>query len=300
MNGVLNIDKASGLTSHDVVAHVRQLLTTHYQLQTKVGHTGTLDPLATGVLLVALGSATRLIQFTHAWDKEYEAVFTLGATSDTDDVTGRITKSKIPMTKKIPRAKIKKALGQFKGTIQQILPAYSAVKIRGKKLYEYARAGLPANTAGESPPRSVTIYAIDILQYAYPLLTIRIRCSTGTYIRSLARDLGKILGTGAYVSSLRRTRIGQFDINNSVSLNKLSTGFQQYIHSPASLVRHLPRLTLTSHNIKMLRQGKRVEVATVPAANTPLALIDAKQRLIGIGIADPATGLLSPKINLEY
>lgn len=291
ITGVLNVEKPSGLTSHDVVAHVRKILTT------RVGHTGTLDPFATGVLLVALGSATRLIQFTHAWDKEYEAVFTLGATSDTDDVTGRITKTQNTNTKQFTKQKINKQLKHFLGPIKQIPPDYSAVKVKGKKLYEYARAG---TSVGESPSRSVTIYAIDILQYAYPLLTLRIKCSTGTYIRSLARDLGNNLGAGAYVSSLRRTRIGHFDINNSVSLNKLSTGFQQYIHNPNTLISHLPRLTLTSHNIKMLEQGKRVEVEIVPAANTPLALFDAKQKLIGIGIADPLTGLLSPKINLSY
>lgn len=299
-NGVVNIDKPAELTSHDVVAQIRRLLSpTTYHLQPKVGHTGTLDPFATGVLLVVIGPATRLIQFTHAWDKEYEGTFALGAMSDTDDIDGATKKIGIEKGKKPDRKKIEKTLQRFAGTIRQIPPVYSAVKIGGERLYKKARR----NSGGElvlAQARSVTIHAIDVLSYQYPELKLRISCSTGTYIRSLARDLGQQLGTGAYVSSLRRTRIGLFDSKDSVSLTELSTGIAQYIHSPATLVRHLPRLTLTSHNVNLLRQGKRIAAAISLAvfSATPIAIFDENKQVTGIATYDPLTSFLSPKINL--
>jgi len=315
ISGVLNIDKPAGLTSHDVVAKVRRLLTTNYKLPTlKVGHTGTLDPFATGVLLVVLGPATRLIQFSHQWDKEYEATFTFGATSDTDDVTGTITPPNLPHQfgeqalsgeeKNTPpdKGEIEGVLKKFIGTIPQVPPAYSAVKVKGKKLYELARAGLPAEAlakAGETRPRNVHIHEINVTRYEYPELDVRIRCGTGTYIRSLARDLGEQLGVGAYVSSLRRTRIGPYTIADSVPLQQLSTAFQQAVHTPAALVNHLPKLPLTSHNIELLRQGQRIEATDdTLTAPGPVAVFAADHTLVGVGIYDPATSLLSPSINL--
>jgi tRNA pseudouridine55 synthase len=303
INGVLNIDKPPGMTSHDVVARIRRFLKPKtYNLPPKVGHTGTLDPFATGVLLVVVGPATRLIQFTHAWDKEYEATFTLGAASDTDDVTGIITPPSLPLsgeTKNSPpdKGEIEGVLKTFVGVIKQRPPAYSAVKIKGKKLYEYARAGNVA-AAGESQSRAVVIHNIKIVDFAYPKLTLQVRCGTGTYIRSIARDLGEKLGTGAYVSSLRRTRIGPLDMSNSILLDKLSTAYPHALMSPSTLIAHLPSLTLTSHNIEALRQGQTVHLTVDCAPETPMALYDEQQALSGIGTWSADTRLLSPTINL--
>lgn len=297
LSGVLNINKPPHLTSHDVVARVRQMIKTTQPPLPKVGHTGTLDPFATGVLLIVTGPATRLIQFTHAWDKEYIATLILGATSDTDDADGIITQ--LPLTKSKPstEAQINQALKSFIGEIEQIPPAYSAVKIKGKKLYEHARAGESIVV----PSRNVTVYDIQVIAYRYPKLSVNIRCGTGTYIRSIARDLGEHLGTGAYVSSLSRTRIGQFKLNKSTDLDKLSTAYTKVIHSPSSLVHHLPSIMLTSQNITDIRQGKTIQVEHKDfPPHQPIALYDKSRTLHGIGSIDLLTHLLLPKINLSH
>ncbi|MDP3997588.1 MAG: tRNA pseudouridine(55) synthase TruB [Candidatus Andersenbacteria bacterium] len=316
LSGIININKPPGITSHDVVIRIRRLLAAYYLLPaTKVGHTGTLDPFASGVLLIAIGPATRLIQFTHDWDKEYETVFTLGATSDTDDVTGKLSKPpavakamagrQITNVKSIsksqpsprlwPAGKIQKTLNQFIGTIQQIPPDYSAIKIQGKKSYELARVGESVSIK----PRSVTIHDIKIISYKYPDLKLTIRCGTGTYIRAIARDLGRLLKTGAYVSYLCRTRIGTFDISTSLNFNKLSTGtLQNTIKSPSTMISHLPSLILNDDNVAQLQKGQAVEQATDPTPNTPLSIFDQNQNLIGIARFNPSTSLLLPKIIL--
>lgn len=319
LTGVLNIDKPPGLTSHDVVAHVRRLLSpTTYNLKpkVKVGHTGTLDPFATGVLLVVIGSATRLIQFSHQWDKEYETTFTLGASTDTDDVTGHKTPPRLPLsgeerTAAPNKEEIKEVLQNFIGTINQVPPAYSAVKLGGERLYKKARRlarRIGGSDGGEpilAQARPVTIHSIELGSYNYPELSLTIRCGTGTYIRSLARDMGLLLGTGAYVSSLRRTRIGLFDNTNSIALDlsaemadKLSTGIAQHIHNPLNLVSHLPQLILTSHNIEKLRQGMSIPVPDPVDSSPPFAILSSPTELVGIATINPATSLLSPLINL--
>jgi tRNA pseudouridine55 synthase len=299
-NGVINVDKPAGITSHDVVARVRRLL----PKKTKVGHTGTLDPLATGVLLVAVGSATRLIQFTHGWPKTYETEITLGATSDTDDVTGRITKTppNLPLSgeeKKFPpdKGEVKGVLKKFTGTIQQTPPAYAAIKIKGKKLYEYARAGEQV----EIKPRPITIHALELLEYTYPTLQLRVRCSSGTYIRALARDIGETLGCGGYLTTLRRTAIGSFDTLGSIQLNSLtSETLPQHLQPPQALVAHLPPVVLSAPNVAQLRQGRAVQWdrKEVVTADKPLALYDEKQQLMGIGKIQGHPLLLSPVIIL--
>ena len=295
LSGVVNINKPPHLTSHDVVARVRQIIKTTQPPLPKVGHTGTLDPFATGVLLLVIGPATRLIQFTHAWDKEYIATFILGATSDTNDADGIIPHLPITKSKPSTEAEINRALKSFVGNIEQIPPAYSAVKIKGTKLYEHARAG----ESIVAPSRSVIVYDIQVIAYQYPKLSLQIRCGTGTYIRSIARDLGEHLGTGAYVSSLSRTRIGQFKLNKSTDLDKLSTAYTKVIHSPASLVHHLPSIVLTSQNIADIRQGKTTQVEhTDFTPHQPIALYDESRALLGIGTIDPLTHFLLPKINL--
>lgn len=210
MVGFLLIDKPDGLTSHDVVNRVRRLTG-----EKRVGHAGTLDPFATGLLLVGVGRvATREFPKLVGLDKVYEATFALGGTSDTDDRTGALTPS--PAAARPSQDAIENAVRTFIGPIEQIPPNYSAIKIGGKKMYELARAGKEI----ERKPRAVTIHAYDVLE-ADPL-RVRIACGSGTYIRSLARDLGEALGTGGYVEELRRTAIGPFQIARSVPLASLT------------------------------------------------------------------------------
>lgn len=207
MHGFILYDKPEGLTSHDVVNRIRKQTN-----EKRVGHAGTLDPFATGLLIIGVGrEATREFSKLVGLDKTYEATFVLGASSDTDDKTGTITP--IPFSKSITQEQIETALKQFIGDITQIPPAYSAIKIGGKKMYEAARAGKPL----EAKPRRVTIFSISprLHDSTTPRLSLSIHCSSGTYIRALARDLGKTLGTGGYVETLRRTHIGSYAIEEA-------------------------------------------------------------------------------------
>lgn len=242
MTGFLFVDKPEGPTSHDIVDEVRRNLrrpTSDNRLP-KVGHAGTLDPFASGLLIVGVGrEATREMHKLVGLDKTYEAVFVLGASSDTDDKTGIITP--VPPEEPLTQECIQEAFKKFIGEIEQIPPAYSAIKIGGKKMYEAARKGKPI----EAKPRRVKIYSIDLSSRAEsrdlstrptasvemtdnkltetpslhdsttPRLSLTISCSSGTYIRAIARDLGKTLCTGGYVESLRRTKIGPFDISEA-------------------------------------------------------------------------------------
>ena len=335
LSGLLNIDKPAKLTSHDVVAQIRRLLVashpplfnktafTSRRLQLKVGHTGTLDPFATGVLLVAIGSATRLIEYSHAWDKEYHATFILGASSDTDDITG--SKSEIPVYRTgrqnpksdtISKAQIQKTLNQFIGSIQQTPPAYSAVRIAGERAYNIARRGIKASLA----PRLVTIHDIKLTAFNYPSLSLTITCSTGTYIRSLARDLGIALKTGAYVQQLRRTRIGPHKIADSVKLNQLNlTTIKDSLLPATTLVAHLPKINLSDVNVAQFIQGRTIGEQgstdkTLKQLASPLQpdlslpnppplpnnqhlyaiYYDQSSTLMGVGRLDPSTHLLYP------
>ena len=213
MEGFLLIDKPSGMTSHDVIDRVRRITDVK-----RVGHAGTLDPFATGLLLVGVGrGATREMQNLVGLGKTYEATFVFGASSDTDDLTGVITsKEQIPLTKD----GVQNAIADLIGDIEQIPPAYSAIKIGGKKMYEAARAGKPL----KAEPRQVRIDRFDLLYFHEKSLQaeVLIECSSGTYIRSLARDLGQKLGTGGYVEKLRRTRIGSFFVANAKPLSDLN------------------------------------------------------------------------------
>lgn len=213
MDGILLIDKPAGWTSHDVVAKVRIALKQETGQKIKVGHTGTLDPLATGLLILVIGSYTKRASEFSKLDKAYEARLTLGKISTTGDTEGQIT----PKADKIPnREEIEQALSQFKGKIQQTPHKFSAVKVGGKRAYHLARQGKEVNLE----PRQVTIHKLEVLNYEYPSLSIKTRVSSGTYIRSLAEDIGEKLGVGAYLSGLRRTQIDQFDIGQAIILDR--------------------------------------------------------------------------------
>ncbi len=213
MSGFLLIDKPAGMTSHDVIDRLRRITGIR-----KIGHAGTLDPFATGLLIVAVErSATKRLGELLKLDKTYVAVAVLGATSDTQDLTGQITQT--PDVIAPDGNTVKEALARYAGQIMQTPPMYSAKKIRGKKLYELARKGEEVARA----PVPVTIHGLTLDRYAYPELGFTVSCSSGTYIRTLAHDIGQTLGTGAYLRELRRTRISRYDIKDSVTLDDLTS-----------------------------------------------------------------------------
>lgn len=208
-NGVINIYKEKGFTSHDVVAKMRGILK-----QKKIGHTGTLDPDAEGVLPVCLGSATKLCDLLTDREKEYVAVMRLGVVTDTQDLSGTVLKETMA---EVSKEEVLEAIRSFNGEYGQIPPMYSALKVDGKRLYELARQGKEV----ERKPRLVTIYETEILSINLPEVTFRIHCSKGTYIRTLCHDIGEKLGCGAAMASLRRTRSGQFKLDSAVRLSEL-------------------------------------------------------------------------------
>ena len=211
---IIIADKPAGVSSFGVVARVRRQLSERAGRKIKVGHTGTLDPFATGLMILLSGKFTRRAGEFSKLDKVYEANVCLGAVSTTGDPEGEITEQSV---ESIPSEdEIRQALKKFTGQITQTPPAFSAIKVDGQRAYKLAREGKPV----EIPPRQVEIYQIELLSYEYPKLKIRAHVSSGTYIRTLAEDIGKYLKTGAYVTELRRTRVGDFDLKNAIKIEK--------------------------------------------------------------------------------
>lgn len=207
MEQIIFVDKPSGMSSFGAVARVRRILSEEVGHKVKVGHTGTLDPFATGLLILLAGKATKKAPELTKLDKEYEATIRLGAKSSTGDPEGEITITDDGIN--ISRAQIEKTLVQFVGEIEQRPPIFSAINVNGQRAYKLARAGKEV----EIPTRKVQIYSIDIIDYAPPFLKIRTHVGSGTYIRTLAEDIGKALGCDAYTTELRRTKIADYDIN---------------------------------------------------------------------------------------
>lgn len=218
ISGILLIDKPKGWTSHDVVAKLRRLTGIK-----KIGHGGTLDPLATGLLVIGIGKATKKLEQFVQGDKTYLAGITLGATSTTDDEEGEL--SPRPVTAEPNEEMVIPMLQKFVGTQEQLPPTYSAIKTDGKKAYEEARAG----RAVERKPRLVTIHELDTIGYQYPRLMIRVTVSKGTYIRALARDIGESLGTGGYLSALRRERVGAYSLDQAHRISELEHGWERFL-----------------------------------------------------------------------
>lgn len=257
LSGFLNIHKPAGITSHDVVARVRRLLKQNGLGAVKVGHAGTLDPMATGVLIVCLGAATRLSDDAMHAEKGYRATVKLGETTDTYDADGTITHTR--EAAHIIRPMIEAAMPAFTGDILQVPPMYSAIKQGGKKLYDLARQGQTVERA----PRPVTILALEIVAYEPPLLTLDVACSAGTYIRSLAYDLGEALGVGAHLTALVRSHSGGFTLNEAVTLEVLqeASDWGALLTPPAVALPRLPLITITSDQARELRYGRPVSIA---------------------------------------
>lgn len=282
MFGILNINKPPGWTSRDAVNRIQK-----HVRPAKVGHAGTLDPLATGVLVICVGPATRLIEYIQQMPKEYRGTFLLGRSSASDDIETEITElaaASIPT-----RPEIEAALRQFLGRIDQIPPAYSAVKIAGQRAYALARKGADFTIT----PRPVEIHAIEITNYEYPQLKLTIRCGSGTYIRSLGRDLAASLGTAAVMSELTRTRIGAFRVDDALSVNDLTLDqIQEHLQSPARAVSHLPRFELSGEQLQELRYGRPLS----SDLQTECAAFDEQGNLIAL-LTPKSPGLLKPHIN---
>jgi len=245
MFGLLNINKPSGMTSRDAVNCVQRLVR-----PAKVGHAGTLDPLATGVLVMCLGPATRLISYIQQMPKSYRGTFLLGRESDTEDIEGTVCElASAPVPS---HNEIQSLLPTFTGEIQQRPPIYSALKVAGKRAYELARSGQPVVLE----PRPVQIHDLRLVRYSYPEMVIDIRCGSGTYIRSLGRDLAEQLGTKAVMSSLSRTAIGDFQISNAVSPSDLTQNILAECLMPARLaLSSLRSVRLTAEELGRIRQG---------------------------------------------
>jgi tRNA pseudouridine55 synthase len=316
MDGLLIINKPPGLTSHDVVARVRRIL--H---ERRVGHTGTLDPFATGVLVVLVGQATRLAQFLSGAVKEYEAIVRFGYATDTGDVTGARLKAPDTQNEESESVhtwsddEVEAALKGLRGEIEQVPPMYSAKKIQGQKLYELARRGVEVERAAVR----VTIYELEVLPPNGALLrhnqdgtidlSIRVLCSAGTYIRTLAETIGERLGTRAHLAALKRTRAGDFKIESAVSLDELKikaeagAGDGEKIDSLLPLdtaLSGMPFVHLTADEARRSLHGMalRVEegIAAGWRANDPVRMRDAAGRLIAVGFYDAANRTLRPRV----
>ena len=269
INGIIVVNKEKGFTSHDVVAKMRRILNTK-----KIGHTGTLDPDATGVLPICIGKATRVCDMLINSDKEYVAEIKFGITTDTQDIFGNVLSER---RVKLKKDEISSAIMSFEGEINQLPPMYSAVKIKGKKLYEYARSGIEV----ERKPRKVNIKKIDILDINEDMAKVKILCSKGTYIRTLCSDIGEKLGCGACMASLVRTKSAGFEIENAVTLDELEkNGFEKYLVKTDFVFSALNEITVNDEIKKRLINGAK---STFPAAVGRYRVYDENKNFICVG-----------------
>jgi tRNA pseudouridine55 synthase len=294
MNGVLVIDKPAGPTSHDVVARVRRALGTP-----RVGHTGTLDPLATGVLPLVVGTATRLASLLIAGEKEYVAGIRLGLETETYDAAGR--ESVPPAPAAIAASDVEGALDGFRGEFDQLPPPYSAKKVDGVRAYKLARKRTPVQPA----PARVTVHQLALDEYVDGLATVRVSASAGFYVRSLAHDLGKKLGCGAHLETLRRVRAGTFRLEDAITLGALEADLSAAARSIIPVERlllEIPAVVLNERDRDRAMHGANVatSISLEPDAGASLTrrrLVDSAGRLVGIAEMRPG-GLLHPVIVL--
>lgn len=294
LDGVLVVAKPVGPTSHDVVALVRRLSATR-----RIGHGGTLDPFASGVLPLFLGRATRLVEYHLGAPKAYRATVCFGAASTTDDLEGELTPHAGPSP---TRAAVEAAMVAFRGELDQVPPAYSAVKVAGRRAYAMARAGVTP----ELRPRRVTIDRLDLIDWdatdpGRPIAVISIACSAGTYVRSLARDLGTAVGNAGYLGALERTASGPFDLVQAIALERVRAAAADGQRAFAALLRpidagldDLPMIEVDARQADALVRGQAVRVAAALASDRPLRIVDQSGRLVAIGGVTPG-GRLRPR-----
>ena len=285
MIGILNIDKPEGLTSREVVNQVCRIV----PKKTRVGHCGTLDPLATGVLLICVGPATRLIQFGQSSAKHYVGTFRLGLSSDTEDITGDVTtETEVP----ISREQLTSVLPKFVGKISQRPPAFSALRVDGKRAYDLARAGKEVKLK----ERTIEIHGLELVDFDFPNFTLDIRCGSGTYVRSLGRDIAHSLDTHAVMTGLVRAGIGEFTQTDALQLDQLSdANLDSQFLAPESILGDMPRTELIGDEFQKLQDGDWIR-RSMPEEVVDLAAFDDSGRLAVVAKKDSA-GLFIPKIN---
>jgi tRNA pseudouridine55 synthase len=282
--GILNIDKPAGITSRRVVDHVAKLVRPE-----KAGHAGTLDPLATGVLVVCVGKATRLNELIQEQPKSYHATFLLGRESDTDDVTGTVTEPAI--ARSITREEIERSLPSFVGRIEQVPPAFSAVHVEGRRAHERARAGQSVELA----PRRVEVFRLEITRFAYPELELDIDCGSGTYIRAIGRDLGQVLGCGAVMSALVRTRIGAYRIESAIPLDQLTDEtLETSLLDPMTAAAGMTKRVANDEELVLLRAGRAIPIGELIGQGGPVVVVDRAGTLLSLARLDASTETLQP------
>ena len=315
MDGLLIVDKPSGPTSHDVVARLRRVLR-----ERSIGHTGTLDPLATGVLPLVVGRATRLARFLSASDKAYDAVIALGCATDTGDRLGTpIAREASAETPAIDRDVIERALDEFRGTYLQQPPVYSAKKIGGRRSYALARAGSVPESV-PLRPQSVTVHRLELIAVEGNLVTLGLDCSAGFYVRSLAHDLGERLGTGAHLAELRRTRSGDYTVDDAMPLDTAERdpgAAAERLIPLSQMLRRLPVVELTADGVRRARNGQDLRpglgigdsgfgsrntdcesLIPNPKSLSFFRLLDPAGELVGIAEPTGVAGLLHPFVVL--
>jgi len=283
--GVLPLDKPEGPTSHDMVAVARRALK-----ERRIGHTGTLDPFASGLLLLCVGQATRLSEFLTGLDKTYDAVARLGVATDSEDRDGVVV-SESDDWRGLDGDAVEGALTSFSGAIEQVPPQFSAKKVGGEAMHRKARRGEHV----ELPARPVHIHEIELLDLDLPAVRFRVRCSSGTYIRSLARDLGEILGVGAHLTHLRRTAIGSFGVEGALTPDELADPARvadAWIEPLAALA-HLPRVDVDDQGAADLRHGRRVTLSGAGEADLDPVAIAHGSGLVAVG--QVSDGMLKPR-----
>ncbi|MCZ2128215.1 MAG: tRNA pseudouridine(55) synthase TruB [Anaerolineales bacterium] len=276
ISGALVIDKPVGMTSHDVVQAIRDGANLR-----RAGHTGTLDPRASGVLVVLVGPAVRLSEYVSASDKRYQAIIRLGGTTDTYDAEGKFTPTTDPA--QVTEEQFEEALKTFIGEIEQVPPPYSAVKVQGRKAYEMARKGETV----ELEPRTITVHHLEVLEWTPPEVVIDVHCSSGTYVRSLAHDLGKKLGCGAYLVGLRRTKSGKFTLRDAVPLRKLQEAFNagnwyQYLIPAAEALGDWHAVELNPDEVEAVRHGHRVKAQAADLAYEQVRGVSTQGELVAL------------------
>jgi tRNA pseudouridine55 synthase len=291
ISGALVVDKPVGMTSHDVVQAIRNGTGLR-----RAGHTGTLDPRASGVLVILVGPAVRLSEYVSASDKRYQAIIRLGGSTDTFDAEGMVTPTKDPVN--VTESQFEEALKTFVGEIEQTPPPYSAVKVQGRKAYEMAREGEEVELA----PRKITVHHLEVLEWTPPEVVIDVHCSSGTYVRSLANDLGVMLGCGAYLVGLRRTKSGRFSLRDAVPLRKLQEAFTagnwyQYLIPAAEALGDWPAVELNPDEVEGVRHGHRVKVVGEPK-ETKVRGVSTQGELVALMVlvtAEDGTSEWQPK-----
>jgi tRNA pseudouridine55 synthase len=283
-DGLLVIDKPEGMTSRRALDRAGAW----FARGTRTGHTGTLDPGASGVLVLCLGSATRLAEYVQRMAKTYRSTFHLGARSTTDDADGTIS----PVDGVSPPGleAVAAAVAGFVGRIEQVPPAFSAAKVSGQRAYDLARAGRHVDLAA----RTIEVYGIDILRYDYPALDLEVRCGKGTYIRALARDVGTLLGCGAYIQTLRRTQVGPFRASDAVALTFDAELARTRLLPPQAALVELARVALADDDAERLAHGGPVALPLDAEDGSELAVFDAAGRLYGVARVDAPRKLMVP------